>query len=260
MRVLMLSFFILGVVISTGCATRESEEVAVVKSYPIHDKCPAMVELRVHGVGEKGLFGGAGQSVLSGNRFLTAAHVLPEYRKLLDSSVRVMTERQVEYRIHLAGVSGSDESFRQASETGTLSYGMVAADWAVGTLLTSELDTSRQSFAAFSGPLKSGMSVSLLRVSGDGRTVQQFDTRVVIPVDGERYPDNIVFMAKPSGFDHHGWSGCFVGRKQGRLGAWQLIGVLSASPTGENLETGERVELLVAVRPPPEVLDWFLNE
>jgi len=193
-------------------------------------------------------------------RFLTAAHVLPQFIGLDDEPSVLALSRAFEFQIIESGVSAEDEAFRSAAADGRLSFQMVSCDWAVGSTDHQLLEVRSKSVSVYAGNLRHGSPVSLVRASSDGRTIQRFDTRVVIPEDPGSFPENLVFLAKPKGFDHHGWSGCFVGQEARGGRGWKLIGVLSASPTATNTTTNEPVELLVVVRQPIEALRWLLED
>lgn len=245
-------------VVGSSCVGHLQKDVALIYSSLASNEDPPVVEFQVSGDGVRGFFEGRGQAIVLNGKFLTAAHVLPEIQGIDSSASLRALSRQVGYKIAKSGECSNDESFRTSAQAGRLSYEMISCDWAMGSI--DELRSGKNStvMLPYTGKLDHGARVSLVRSSSDGHTIQRFDTRVMIPESSEKFPPSLVFLAKPRGFDHHGWSGCFVGKRVGGCG-WMIIGVLSASPTAVHIDSGESLELLVAVRPPIEAMNWFLG-
>jgi len=254
-----ISAWSLGLIFASGCGSHQTGDVAIIKSSLASQDDPPVLEIRIKASGERGVFEGRGQAIVLNGRFLTAAHVLPEFQKFDSESSVLAQSRPFEFHITNSGACADDEDFRRAAADGKLNYEMVSCDWAMGTTSYLSESDKADSLQVYIGKLNYNAPVSLVRSSSDGRTTQRFDTRVVIPEAAETFPDNLVFLAKPSGFDHHGWSGCFVGEQVRGEKSWKLIGVLSASPTATDLTTNESVELLVVVRPPVSALEWLLG-
>ncbi|MFI4893509.1 MAG: hypothetical protein ACIAQ0_08775 [Phycisphaerales bacterium JB058] len=247
-----------GVFAGIGCSSSAYPKVAAIYSTLASEAEPPVVTLETQtdfpatGKGE-------GQCIIVGDLLLTAAHTQADVIDARNEPNLWLLGREIPFeRLAMGLKPGSAVPMTEGEGDWTLSWEDFGRDWALLRLgETVELPGGR--VVVETGPIRALTKVSLFRGSTDGRYRQRLDTYTFHITNPEEVPSNVIMLAKPEGFEAHGWSGSFVGRWSEADQAWRLIGLFVASPGGTLVQTGERIEGLLVVRPPAEILEWFAS-
>lgn len=243
-------------VLATGCRKAGYPEVAVIYSSLASGAEPPVMTLETQTIFPAGGTG-EGQCIIVGEMLLTAAHTQADVIDAWNEPNQWLLGHEIPFeRIAMGLEPGSAIPNADGAPVWTLLWEDFGRDWAL-IRLGEPVEIPGGRVIAETGPVRKLTKVSLFRGSPDGRYRQRLDTYTLDITNPEDVPSNVIVLAKPAGFQSHGWSGSFVGRWSQPNRAWKLIGIFVASPEGTLVPTGEKIEGLLVVRPPVEILEWF---
>jgi hypothetical protein len=249
----------LGILLTCGSCTQHNDPTTVrLYSKADYASLPPVVTVRTSDQYPNPAIG-VGQAVLVGDVLLTAAHVMAENRHPRNHPNLVIHNTWIDYNTCILGMRNSPEFLSELDiHDSFASYDFFAQDW-VFLRLNSPPNICGVQVIPETGQIYPGSKVSVFSCSEDGSFRRQLDTYILTATNTERLPNNLVFLANPDGFQSDGWSGSFVGKWSQSEKVWKLIGVFVATIEGTLPNTGREVEMLVVVRPPPELLEWFAS-